>query len=183
MLTGGLVFVSLFCDWNDSYLLLSDSTFYFVRLVVFCVCEFKEGNLIFRLMGKSMIFMTKYFKVMNSLPVANISLDTQLLLLCFDSSFRFVYQCHGLFCFLLVVFFFIYRKKLRKKLTLSYFTLLATKPFFLWCLGNPGKLEGSSVCVSASQCVSECSWRLESHSVSFSVAIPGHGWDVAVLAV
>lgn len=28
------------------------------------------------------------------------------------------------------VFFFIYRKKLRKKLTLSYFTLLATKPFF-----------------------------------------------------
>lgn len=53
-----------------------------------------------------MIFMTKYFKVMNSLPVANISLDTQLLLLCFVSSFRFVYQCHGLFCFLLVVFFF-----------------------------------------------------------------------------
>lgn len=81
------------------------------------------------------------------------------------------------------VFFFIYRKKLRKKLTLSYFTLLATKPFFFWCLGNPGKLEGSSVCVSALQCVSECSWRLESHSVSFSVAIPGHGWDVAVLAV
>lgn len=58
-----------------------------------------------------MIFMTKYFKVMNSLPVANISLDTQLLLLCFDSSFRFVYQCHGLFCFLLVVFFFLYIEK------------------------------------------------------------------------
>lgn len=40
--------------------------------------------------GKSIIFIT--FKIMNSLLMTNISLNTQLLVLCFYSSRRFVYQ-------------------------------------------------------------------------------------------
>lgn len=90
--------------------------------------------------GKSMVFITRYFKVMNSLPVAIVSLYTRLLLLCFDTSFRFVYQYHGglvfLFCFC--------RIKAKKQTDLIMFYPSGNKAFFFFFLvfGQPWKTGG-----------------------------------------
>lgn len=130
--------------------------------------------------GKSMIFITRYFKVMNSLPVAIVSLYTQLLLLCFDTSFRFVYQYHGglvfLFCFC--------RIKAKKQTDLIMFYPSGNKAFFFffWCLGNPEKLEGGSVCF----CIAVCVRKLLEVGVWQCFLPSAHSRaqrDVAVLAV
>lgn len=120
--------------------------------------------------GKSMVFITRYFKVMNSLPVAIVSLYTRLLLLCFDTSFRFVYQYHGglvfLFCFC--------RIKAKKQTDLIMFYPPGNKAFFFSGVWATLKNWREAQCVSASQSVSGSSWRLESDSVFFPAPIPGH---------
>lgn len=93
MVSGHIVSVNLFCHWNEFWLsnftfLLLDTVFCFLT---FHVCDFKEGKLMLQMRKKENSY---HSLLINSLLMANISLDQEMLLLCFYSSFRFVYQYH-----------------------------------------------------------------------------------------